>query len=117
MLSLPMFLIPCGALLPESMKQFLDRREIRYYDYQPGAAVKESQAGIDNPQRILDWDQIKAGFRWEILFVFGGGAMIAHGTTQSGLAAWAAETLGSIQVSKFVFIFVVTIIVTFVTII
>merc|ERR1711879_827024 len=47
--------------------------------------------GGDAPKHILDWDDIKRGFQWEILFVFGGGAMLAHGTVHSGLAAWMAE--------------------------
>merc|ERR1711879_925809 len=71
--------------------------------------------GGDAPKHILDWDDIKRGFQWEILFVFGGGAMLAHGTVHSGLAAWMAEKLGEADVGEYMFILTVTTVVTFVT--
>lgn len=101
--TLPLFFVPCGAKLPACLRKALGHERCR------------SQAADLNPRYVLDWDAIRSGFKWEILFVFGGGAMIAHGTVKSKLADFIAEQLGSLETNEFGFILCVTLVVCFVT--
>jgi len=105
-LTLPLFLLPCGSRLPASWRRLVgeDRCLSR-------APPKEEQRA----RRILDWDMVKGGFQWEILFVFGGGAAIAHGTVESGLAAWVAENLATVQTGETAFLLMVALVICFVT--
>ena len=49
---------------------------------------------------MLDWYYARAKFRWEILFIFVGGYMVAEGTMVSGFAQWVAGSFG--QMDEFV---------------
>jgi len=102
-LTLPLFFIPCGKRLPERLRRCI------------GDERCQSRAPDPNPQNILDWHAVRSGFKWEILFVFGGGMMIAHGTVKSELADWIAQCLAGVGMSEFGFIFLVTLIICFVT--
>jgi len=104
MMTLPLFFVPCGSSLPSWMQRFLG--EDRCRSEAPGKLV---------PRNILDWDAIKDGFRWEILFVFGGGAVIADGTVRSGLASWVAEQLAGLAVGDYLFLMLVTLVICFIT--
>jgi len=106
-LTLPLFLLPCGARLPASWRRLVG--EERCLSRVPPAQ------GEQRARRILDWDMVKGSFQWEILFVFGGGAAIAHGTVQSGLAAWVAENLGAVQTGETAFLLMVASVICFVT--
>jgi sodium-dependent dicarboxylate transporter 2/3/5 len=106
-LTLPLFFLPCGSRLPASWRGLVG--EDRCLSRTP------PQEGEQRARRILDWDMVKGGFQWEILFVFGGGAAIAHGTVASGLAAWVAENLGAAQTSETAFLFMVALVICFVT--
>jgi len=103
-LTLPLFFVPCGARLPRVVQQCIG--EDRCLSQAPGPMA---------PRNILDWAAVKDGFRWEILFVFGGGAIIADGTVRSGLAAWVAEQLASLAVGDYLFLMAVTFVICFVT--
>jgi len=100
---LPLFLVPCGSKLPRWLRTTI------------GSERCLSKSSDTNPQCILDWDAIRSNFRWEILFVFGGGAMIAHGTVKSKLAEYVAEHLADVAIGEFGFIFCVTLVVCFIT--
>lgn len=103
-LTLPLFFLPCGARLPSVMQRAIgeDRCRSRVRGGKPA-------------RKILDWDAVKGGFQWEILFVFGGGAMIASGTVSSGLAAWVAEGLAGPAIGEYSFILLVSFVICFVT--
>jgi len=82
MMVLPLFFIPCGARLPVVFRRVL------------GNDRCSSEVAPDaEPRHILDWDALAGNFKWEILFVFGAGYMVALGTTESGLAQAIAELL------------------------
>mmetsp|Transcript_101841 Transcript_101841/g.227494 ORF Transcript_101841/g.227494 Transcript_101841/m.227494 type:complete len:566 (-) Transcript_101841:240-1937(-) len=103
-LTLPLFLVPCGARLPAPLRRII------------GEDRCLSRVALGPPPRhILDWDAVKGGFKWEILFVFGGGALIAHGSVASGLAAWAAERLADLGTGEVSFVFMVAVVVCYVT--
>jgi len=69
MLTLPLFVIPCASQLPKAFKQRLGLQR----------CLSESfLIGDDAPKNILDWDAVKEAFQWEIIFVFGGGSMLAR---------------------------------------
>ena len=102
-LTLPFFLIPCGRWLPSALKRVL------------GEDRCQSSCSGPRPNYILDWESVKRDFSWEILFVFGGGALIAHGTVESGLAQIIAETLENLGLSFFAFNLVVVTVICFVT--
>lgn len=114
MLSIPLFFIPCGAVLPPSLQKWLGKHGVQYYDHRARTA-DDRLADEPPPQRILDWQWVKDGFRWEILFVFGGCAMIAHGTTESGLAAYLAEVDPIVNAPEFSYVLVATVVVSFCT--
>jgi len=103
MFTLPLFFIPCGWRLPGSLRRII------------GEDRCATQAPDPNPQYILDWDAVRAGFKWEILFVFGGGMLIAQGTLKSELAEWIAECLAEAGMNEFGFILVVTLVICSVT--
>lgn len=99
--TLPLFVIPCGWRLPERLRQLLgEERCLRR---------------TDDAQNILDWPAVRGNFTWEILFLFGGGMLIAHGTVKSKLAQWAAERLAEVEMGETGFILVVTLIICSVT--
>eukprot|EP00405_Crypthecodinium_cohnii_P034566 CAMPEP_0206529748 /NCGR_PEP_ID=MMETSP0325_2-20121206/2772_1 /ASSEMBLY_ACC=CAM_ASM_000347 /TAXON_ID=2866 /ORGANISM="Crypthecodinium cohnii, Strain Seligo" /LENGTH=580 /DNA_ID=CAMNT_0054025695 /DNA_START=90 /DNA_END=1832 /DNA_ORIENTATION=+ len=104
LVTLPLFVMPCASELPESFQQWVGKERCH----------SKSLLG-NNPKHILDWDGIRLRFQWEILFVFGGGAMLAYGTVSTGLAGWLAEQMSKAAVGEFVFILMVTTVVTFVT--
>ena len=64
-------------------------------------------------ENVLDWYYARAKFRWEILFIFGGGYMVAEGTMVSGFAQWVAGSFG--QMDEFVLAICVIIASCFVT--
>jgi len=101
--TLPLFLIPCGRWLPHRLQTLIGEDRCN--------SVCEGPV----PSYIMDWESVKKGFKWEILFVFGGGAMIAYGTVESGLADLIAGGLANIGTGVFGFILVITIVVCFVT--
>jgi len=101
--TLPLFFIPCGRWLPQCLQNLV------------GGDRCKSVCDGPEPNFIMDWESVKGGFKWEILFVFGGGAMIAYGTVESGLADLIAGGLAHIGTSLFGFILVITIVVCFVT--
>ena len=103
LLTLPLFVLPCGRWLPSWMKHFL------------GEERCQSLCKGQPARYILDWDSVKQDFSWEILFVFGGGSLIAHGTVASGLADLIAQTLETVDLSDFVFILLLLTVVAFVT--
>eukprot|EP00405_Crypthecodinium_cohnii_P010684 CAMPEP_0206440616 /NCGR_PEP_ID=MMETSP0324_2-20121206/12845_1 /ASSEMBLY_ACC=CAM_ASM_000836 /TAXON_ID=2866 /ORGANISM="Crypthecodinium cohnii, Strain Seligo" /LENGTH=555 /DNA_ID=CAMNT_0053908327 /DNA_START=81 /DNA_END=1748 /DNA_ORIENTATION=- len=104
LVTLPLFIVPCGAQLPKVLKNLLgDNRCL--------SKVEEKKP----PAHILDWDAVKGGFSWEILFVFGGGAMLAYGTVASGLAGWIAEQLSQVGGGEFGFVLIVSCVVCLVT--
>mmetsp|Transcript_53907 Transcript_53907/g.101032 ORF Transcript_53907/g.101032 Transcript_53907/m.101032 type:complete len:544 (-) Transcript_53907:104-1735(-) len=103
MLTLPLFLVPCGRWLPPAIRRAL------------GEDRCESLCTGSRPNYILDWDSVKKDFSWEILFVFGGGALIAHGTVECGLAQLIAEAVENLGLSTFAFNLVLVIVITFVT--
>lgn len=45
-------------------------------------------------ENVLDWNYARSKFKWEILFIFGGGYMVAYATEESGFIAWAASQFG-----------------------
>jgi sodium-dependent dicarboxylate transporter 2/3/5 len=52
-------------------------------------------AGGENPSGVLiDWDTIRHGVPWGVLFLFGGGFAMAAGFEQSGLSEWIGGMLG-----------------------
>eukprot|EP00929_Paragymnodinium_shiwhaense_P073336 TRINITY_DN37342_c0_g1_i1.p1 TRINITY_DN37342_c0_g1~~TRINITY_DN37342_c0_g1_i1.p1 ORF type:complete len:563 (-),score=108.91 TRINITY_DN37342_c0_g1_i1:225-1913(-) len=102
--TLPLFLIPCGSRLPARLRRLLGEERCQ-------SAIE----GQTPPRCILDWDAVKNSFKWEILFVFGGGYMIATGTVASGLAAVIAQNLSSLPFTELTFLFIVILVVTFVT--
>jgi len=64
---------------------------------------------------LLTWREAR-GIPWGILILFGGGIALASGFTSSGLSEWFAHNLKSLQgIPPWLFIFVVAIIVTFLT--
>jgi len=44
-------------------------------------------------KHILDWSYAMPRFKWQILFIFGGGFIVAHGTKESGFAKWVASLM------------------------
>mmetsp|Transcript_25917 Transcript_25917/g.53754 ORF Transcript_25917/g.53754 Transcript_25917/m.53754 type:complete len:497 (+) Transcript_25917:263-1753(+) len=102
-ITLPLFFIPCGWRLPAKLRKII------------GEDRCATKASDPHPHNVLDWHAIRNGFKWEILFVFGGGMLIAHGTVKSELAQWIAECLAEMHTSEFGFIFVVTLIICSVT--
>ena len=113
MLTLPMFFIPCGVQLSPGLKQTVgparcSSAAAESYDPKPN--------GVSVPPRcILDWDAVKGKFKREILFIFGGGYMVASGTLDSGLAAEIAHAFASLGTSPIVFLFLVVSIICFIT--
>ena len=103
LLTLPLFVMPCGRWLPATVKRAL------------GEDRCQSLCKGPRPHYILDWETVKKDFSWEILFVFGGGAFIAHGTVESGLAQVIAGALENLGLSFFVFNLVVVTVICFVT--
>lgn len=106
MATLPLFFIPVGTRLPQCLRRALGSR----------ACATATPAGERAPPRhVLDWGAIKDGFMWEVLFIFGGGYMVAEGTSQSGLAAKIADALSHMEVSELGFIFVLSTCICFIT--
>jgi len=103
--TLPLFVIPTSHWFPEVVRQRL---------FGEKRCSKLPQSG-KAAEHILDWDDVKKGFAWEILFVFGGGAMLAYGTVASGLAAWIAEQLAEVGGGEFGFVLIVAFVVCMVT--
>lgn len=103
LLTLPLFFVPCGWRLPPLLRRAI------------GEDRCVAKASDPHPHNILDWHAVRNGFKWEILFVFGGGMMIAAGTVKSELAQWIAERLAEMGVNEFTFIFVVIAIICCVT--
>ena len=103
LLTLPLFVIPCGRWLPAGCKRLVGEERCR--------SICKGEA----PGYILDWQSVKQDFSWEILFVFGGGALIAHGTVKCGLAELVAEQLQGLGLSEYWFILIVLTVVAFVT--
>ena len=101
--TLPLFLVPCGRWLPPAVKRAL------------GEDRCQSLCKGGRPNYILDWESVKKDFSWEILFVFGGGALIAHGTVKCGLAQVIAEALQNLGFNFFMFNLVVVTVICFVT--
>jgi len=102
-LTLPLFFIPCGSRLPQWFRRLVGENRSRPTDTCP------------EPHHILDWESVKHDFQWEILFIFGGGLTLAHGTVKCGLAAWIAERLAETHTSEFGFIALVVFIMCFMT--
>lgn len=102
LLTLPLFVLPCGRWLPCALKRCLGEDRCQ--------SICKGQ-----PNYILDWNSVKQDFSWEILFVFGGGSLIAHGTVASGLANLIAQSLETLGLSYFFFILLVLTVVAFVT--
>jgi solute carrier family 13 (sodium-dependent dicarboxylate transporter), member 2/3/5 len=88
--TLPLFCIPAST------------QKIETIDGKPVAA-----------ENVLDWYYARTRFRWEILFIFGGGYMVAEGTMVSGFANWVAGQFG--QMDEFVLVSCVIIAACFVT--
>ena len=44
-------------------------------------------------EHILDWSYVLPRFKWQILFIFGGGYMAAFGTLESGFAKYLASQI------------------------
>lgn len=103
LLTLPFFLIPCGRWLPSALRRAL------------GEDRCQSVCEGPSPNYILDWESVKRDFSWEILFVFGGGALVAHGTVESGLAQVIAKALENLGLNIFIFNLVVVTVICFVT--
>ena len=40
--------------------------------------------------------QVKGDFKWEILFIFGGGAMLAKGSEETGFTEWISHQLATL---------------------
>lgn len=103
LLTLPLFVLPCGRWLPSWLRCCLGEDRC--------LSICKGQ----RPSYILDWESVKQDFSWEILFVFGGGSLIAHGTVASGLADLIAQSLQTLGLSDFLFIVLVLTVVAFVT--
>ena len=48
---------------------------------------------MEPAKHILDWSYALPKFKWQILFIFGGGYMVAAGTLESGFAKWLADQI------------------------
>ena len=103
LMTLPLFVLPCARWLPSRLKRWLG--EDRCLSACKGPL----------PNYILDWDSVKQDFSWEILFVFGGGSLIAHGTVASGLADLIAQSLERLGLSEFLFLLLILTVIAFVT--
>jgi len=104
MFTLPLFFVPCSARLPQRLRALIgeDRCLARAADG-------------ERPQYLLDWKSAKQAFKWEILFVFGGGYLLAKGTRESKLVDEIASALSSLEVSQLAFIGLIALVVCFVT--
>jgi len=102
-LTLPLFLIPSAQRLPMSVRRLFDESRLK------------SECSRPTPKRILDWDPVKNNFTWEILFIFGGGSLVAHGSEVSGLAEYIAHHLASLDVGEFTLVVFIVVIVCFIT--
>ena len=58
---------------------------------------------------------MKKDFSWEILFVFGGGSLIAHGTVACGLADLIDQSLERLGINEFLFVMLLLTVVAFIT--
>jgi sodium-dependent dicarboxylate transporter 2/3/5 len=56
----------------------------------------------------MDWQTIREGVPWGILFLFGGGFALAGGMEQTGLSAWLGSLLGMLAGVPPVLIILVT---------
>ena len=52
---------------------------------------------MEPAKHILDWSYALPKFKWQILFIFGGGYMVAAGTLESGFAKWLADQISQMQ--------------------
>lgn len=97
--TIPLFLVPAGRRLPRWMRRLLGEERCR------SAAQPESRC-------ILEWEAAtKSGtlmHLYQLLFVFGGGASIALGTTKSGLASVMANVLARTATDRLLFISLAT---------
>jgi sodium-dependent dicarboxylate transporter 2/3/5 len=109
-LTMPLFFIPCGAQLPPNIKRMFGAGRCS-----SAAAQVYDPKDSPPPRGILDWGAVKGRFKWEILFIFGGGYMVAHGTVESGLAAVIASGFAAIGTGPFVFLLLTVTIICFVT--
>eukprot|EP01004_Peranema_trichophorum_P002666 NODE_1707_length_1841_cov_32.591967_g1448_i0.p1 GENE.NODE_1707_length_1841_cov_32.591967_g1448_i0~~NODE_1707_length_1841_cov_32.591967_g1448_i0.p1 ORF type:complete len:553 (-),score=94.83 NODE_1707_length_1841_cov_32.591967_g1448_i0:120-1778(-) len=55
------------------------------------------EAKSSKNKAILDWDDIKASFPFDIILLFGGGFALADGFSRSGLTAWIGTRLSSLS--------------------
>ena len=89
MCTLPLFVIPCGAALPQAVQRML------------GTSRCSSSAAVEHesepPRFVLDWAAIRTRFNFDLLLCLGGANMIGQGTIESGLASVIAEQLARIQ--------------------
>lgn len=102
-LTLPLFVVPCGRWLPSMVRKWL------------GEDRCQSICKGQRPNYILDWESVKKDFSWEILFVFGGGSLIAHGTVACGLADLIAQSLERLGINEFLFVMLLLTVVAFIT--
>ena len=76
--------------------------------------LERTKDGIMKPAKhILDWSYAVKMFKWQILFIFGGGYMVAFGTEKSGFAKWLAELIG--QMDEFALATLVVFVICFLT--
>lgn len=114
-MTLPLFLVPCGRSLPASLRRRVGATRCTSAAAAAYDSVPKGLGAAPPPRCILDWDAVKANFKWEILFIFGGGYMVAHGTVRSGLAGVIADCLCSLGLGHAALLFVITLVVCFVT--
>lgn len=65
-------------------------------------------------QFALDWDSAR-DIPWGVLILFGGGLALAQGFGESGLAQWIGNAVGGIEVSTWILIAIVTIVMVYLT--
>ncbi|MSO19838.1 MAG: SLC13/DASS family transporter [Acidobacteria bacterium] len=81
----------------------------------PSSKMKGGENG-GKPERVylIDWDTIRKGVPWGVLFLFGGGFALAAGMEATGLSAWLGTIFGKLAgIPPFLIVLIVCLGVTF----